>query len=113
PRAARGPGRTLRGHDELAEVVVRIARYDTTFHLLGQTRVTEVDGTAARAETYCVAHHWRALEGRTEDTVLYIRYEDDYRLGADGAWRLRARRLHEDARQVHEERGPVGRVVAP
>jgi len=103
---ARGGGqagpRVLRGHGELVQVIERIARYDRTFHLLGQTLVESAGEGVARAETYCVAHHWLASEDGVEDTVLYIRYEDTYRPGTDGAWRLAERRLHEDAREARD-----------
>lgn len=92
-----GEPRVLRGHDELAQVVERIGRYDRTFHLLGQTLVDNVDEGVAKAETYCIAHHWLAGENGEDDMVLYIRYEDEYRRGDDGSWRITARRLHEDA----------------
>ena len=112
---ARGPdteARVLRGHSELAAVIERIARYDRTFHLLGQTRLEWAEGMVAKAETYCVAHHWLTTEERHEDTVLYIRYEDTYRLGDDGEWRFTERSLHEEAREVRDVTGSQHGAVA-
>ena len=102
---SRGPGVepvVLRGHGELAQVIERIGRYDRTFHLLGQTALGSAAGDIARAETYCVAHHWLATGDLVEDTVLHIRYEDEYRRGGDGEWRLSTRRLTEDAREIRD-----------
>jgi hypothetical protein len=112
---ARGEGsgpRVLRGHDELAQVIERIGRFDRTFHLLGQTLVEEVDGDGARGETYCVAHHWLGAGDRVEDTVMFIRYEDTYARTAGGDWRLAERRLHEDAREIRDVTA-WGRVAGP
>src|SRR5947209_7068456 len=47
---------TRRGHDELGDVTELIARYDTTFHFIGNTRY-EIDGDRATGEVYCLAHH--------------------------------------------------------
>lgn len=112
---SRGPGaepRVLHGHAELAQVVERIGRYDRTFHLLGQTRLESAGEGVARAETYCAAHHWLTTGDRLEDNVLYIRYEDTYRLCEDGAWRFTERRLHEDGRETHRVTTPAGGAVA-
>ena len=113
---SRGPGagpRVLRGYAELAQVVERIGRYDRTFHLLGQTRLEDAGDGVARAETYCVAHHWLTRGDRLEDTVLHIRYEDTYRLGDDGEWRFTERRLHEDGRETHRVTAQTEGPVAP
>ena len=112
----RGPGaepRVLRGHDQLAQVVERIGRYDRTFHLLGQTVLESTGDGVARAETYCVAHHWLTTGDSVEDTVLHIRYEDTYRLCDDGRWRFTERRLHEDARETRRVSAPTEGAAAP
>lgn len=100
--SAGGPA-VLRGHDELARVVERIARYDRTFHMLGQV---VVDASGAGGEVYCIAHHWRATGDGTEHMVMYIRYEDEYRRGPDGDWCIATRTLHVDGREVQHEPGP-------
>ena len=108
-----GPGsepRVLRGHGELSQVIERIGRYDRTFHVVGQTLMQGTGDSTARAETYCVAHHWLTDGDRLGDTVLYIRYEDAYRLGDDGEWRFTERRLHEDGREARDV--PVRRAGA-
>ena len=47
---------TRRGHAELADITERIARYDKTFHFVGNARY-EIDGDRATGEVYCLAHH--------------------------------------------------------
>lgn len=99
-----GPGSpsTLRGHDELAGVVERIARYDRTFHFVGQALLEPINDDVTRGEVYCTAHHWRAAGDRTQDRVMYIRYADEYRRGTDGVWRIAERMLHVDAVDTHD-----------
>jgi hypothetical protein len=90
----------LRGHDELALVVERIRRYDTTFHQLGQHTFAAVGDGAARGEVYCVAHHWRNKAGRREHKIMYIRYVDEYRRDGDNGWRIAARTVRIDATET-------------
>jgi hypothetical protein len=99
-----GSASVLRGHAELARVIDRIQRYDRTFHLLGQT-VLDAGADRARGEVYCVAHHWRTTDGGVTDTVLYIRYDDEYRPDATGEWRIATRVLHLDGREVRDVTG--------
>ena len=69
-----------------------LARYDRTFHLVGQIRHWVEDGVV-RGETYCVAHHFTGADGEgVRDRVLYIRYRDECRR-EDGAWRFARREL--------------------
>lgn len=100
PRDGTGDATTLCGHGELARVVERIARYDTTFHCLGQSSIERVDDATATGEVYCVAHHWRMVDDRREHMTMYIRYADAYRWGTDGEWRITARALYVDARET-------------
>jgi ketosteroid isomerase-like protein len=87
-------GQVLKGHDEIGKVTEAIARYDRTFHFLGQSAYEPPDegldlrGTA-RGEVYCIAHHWTA--GRPKWT-MYIRYQDVY-LQNDAGWLISARRV--------------------
>src|SRR4029079_5642277 len=64
-----------------------LARYDLTFHVIGNHRV-ELDGDQATGSTYCFAHH---VTG-TDDHVMAIRYEDTYRRDGDG-WKIVERHL--------------------
>lgn len=93
-----GLTRELRGHDQLASIVERIARYPTTFHLLGQSSY-EIAGAEATGEVYCVAHH-RLPRDESATEVMYIRYLDRYRRGADDVWRIATRRVVVDWRET-------------
>jgi SnoaL-like domain len=95
PSEAPEPRGTRRGRDELADVITLIARYDTTFHMLGNSRY-DVAGDTASGEVYCIAHHLDANpsnegDART-DRVMFIRYRDEYGLGEQG-WRIIERRV--------------------
>ena len=80
------------GRAAIAAGVSGLARYDRTFHFVGQIRHWAEDG-AVRGETYCVAHHFTDAGGAgTQDRVLYIRYRDECRR-EDGAWRFARREL--------------------
>jgi hypothetical protein len=72
---------------DLERIPTGLARYDQTFHFVGNHRV-QVDGDEASGDTYCIAHH---LTGK-DDYVMHIRYEDTYVRTADG-WRIRTRDL--------------------
>jgi hypothetical protein len=104
PAESEEPTSQLVGHPELAGVTERIGKYDRTYHLLGNSRF-EVSGDTARGEVYCVAHHLTRASGGDTDDVMYIRYQDDARRGADGVWRIAERRLRVD----WTDRQPVGR----
>lgn len=102
PSESPTPNRTRRGRHELADVIGLIARYDRTFHLIGNSRY-DVTGDTATGEVYCVAHHvapanesgpgpgpGSAAPGT--DRVMYIRYHDEY-ARRDGGWRIVERRV--------------------
>jgi hypothetical protein len=78
---------TMQMLDDIARIPTGLARYDKTFHLIGNHRVN-VDGDTATGETYCIAHHVKG----TDDYVMTIRYEDQYLRTADG-WRVQQRDL--------------------
>lgn len=104
------PRVTMAGHDRIGMVIELIARYDRTFHVLGQSAYEaaadgadgsdgsdgsdESDGEAT-GEVYCVAHHF-SPEG--DDLVMYIRYEDRY-ARRDGGWLITTRQVIVDATQ--------------
>jgi uncharacterized protein (TIGR02246 family) len=92
-------GRGIRtGLTEIRTAMERLHRYDATFHMLGQSRVAGGPDTAS-GETYCDAHHLlvEPAEGgeRRTDTVMKIRYADDF-VRTDDGWRIAVRRLHTD-----------------
>jgi hypothetical protein len=80
------------GHAALARRPDAVARWAKTFHFLGQSTYEIGDGVAT-GEVYCVAHHFApAPGGGATDYVMFIRYQDRYRLGSDGEWRIEDRR---------------------
>jgi ketosteroid isomerase-like protein len=93
---------TFRSHAELARVIELIDRYDKTFHFVGQVLI-DVDGDrAARGEVYCTAYHWREEQRLLHRKVMYIRYRDEYRCGADGHWRIATRTVQTDRTETEE-----------
>jgi ketosteroid isomerase-like protein len=72
-------------------IAASLDRYDRTLHVVGNHRAT-VDGDDATGLTYCFAHHVLG----TDDHVMAIRYEDTYRRGGDGQWRIVERHLRLD-----------------
>jgi hypothetical protein len=85
---------TRSGHGELADVTELIARYDTTFHFIGNARY-EIDGDRATGEVYCLAHHLTPDRHGGTDYVMLIRYQDTYSR-RDGRWGIDERRLVTD-----------------
>ncbi len=99
PRQLDVLARRVSGHDELGRVTEAIARYERTFHLVGQSTY-DIDGDRATGEVYCIAHH---LDGDT-DFVMFIRYEDEY-TRRDGRWAIEVRRLRNEWNEVHAVEG--------
>ena len=85
----------MRGHAELAKVPQFITVYPKTYHFLGQSSY-DVQGDEATGETYCIAHHLSPTRHGGDDYVMHIRYEDRYRTGDDGAWRIAERAVRID-----------------
>lgn len=79
-----------RGRQQIAKAVGRLARVDSSFHLVANHTVT-VDGDEGHGEVYCIAHHLTVGEdGEGVDLVMYIRYLDRYRRDG-GVWRFAER----------------------
>jgi 3-phenylpropionate/cinnamic acid dioxygenase small subunit len=74
--------------DALASLERAFARYDRTMHCLS-TQQVEVDGDAARAETYCVAYHVRPDGAHLTTGVRYL----DELVRTHTGWRIRRRRV--------------------
>ena len=72
--------------DALASLEGAFARYDRTMHCMS-TQLVEIDGDAARAETYCVAHHVRPDGGHFATGVRYL----DALVRTRAGWRIRQR----------------------
>jgi hypothetical protein len=81
--------------------------YAATQHFMGNMLV-EVDGERARAETYAVAYHRKALaDGSGKDDVFGIRYVDRFER-RDGDWKIAHRVVATEWRRVDSV--PVGKV---
>jgi len=88
------PGRVDRRVDrtELASTFDHLIRdYDATTYLNGQSAIA-VDGDAASAEAYCLAHHLTQEDGERVLTVMAIRYLDTF-VRTDEGWRIARRDL--------------------
>ena len=99
------PRGTTEGRENIARAFGGLARYDHTFHQLGQIRVwalesesqsepDSADPSTAHGLVYCTAHHFT---GDT-DHVMFIRYHDiyvrdDLVQATANAWRFQERRL--------------------
>ncbi len=94
PRGAEAPSGELSGRVDIAAAIERLDRYAATLHVVAN-HYASVEGDAATAEVYCLAHHLvDGADGQT-DHVMLIRYFDRYRRTADG-WRFVARELQVD-----------------
>ena len=95
---------TRRGHTELAAITELIARYDKTFHFVGNARY-EIDGDRATGEVYCLAHHLTPNRHGGTDYVMLIRYQDTYSR-RDGRWGIDERRLITDWTELRTANRP-------
>jgi hypothetical protein len=86
------PVSDLSGHDEIGTVPQLIGVYPKTFHFIGNATYEISDGRAT-GEVYCVAHHLTPDRHGGTAYLMYIRYQDAYRAGPDGEWRIADRRV--------------------
>lgn len=66
----------------LDRLVAGVERYGVTMHTVGN-QLLELDGDSARTETDLVARHFGDPDGRKEELVLGVRYEDQLRRDGD------------------------------
>ena len=83
-----------------------LPRFAVTQHFMGNLFV-EVDGEAARAETYAVAYHRLEGEDGGKDDVFGIRYVDRFER-RDGEWRIAHRVVATEWRRVDPV--PAGKI---
>lgn len=102
------PTGELHGHEQLAEVVVRIARYPKTFHLLGQSSY-DLASSRATGEVHCLARHLLPPGDEPGTLVMHVRYLDRYGRDGSGDWRIDERRVVVDWRETVPHRGVVPR----
>ncbi|MBT6275240.1 MAG: nuclear transport factor 2 family protein [Chromatiales bacterium] len=85
-----------------------LPQFVATQHFMGNMLI-EVEGSLARAETYAVAYHRKALpDGSGKDDVFGIRYLDRFER-RNGEWKIGHRVVATEWRRV--EPIPVGRVT--
>ena len=66
------PSMELNRREDLASVFDELKKYEATTHFMGQSTVI-LDGDRATGETYCIAHHVSASEGkRTLLLLLFV-----------------------------------------
>jgi hypothetical protein len=100
------PGRSepffeLRGSEELKTLLERLARYQRTWHFVGN-HLSSFHEDSATGRTSCMAHHLAEDEDGWFCRVAAVDYEDDYVLTAAG-WRFSSRVI----RRVWAERRPA------
>ena len=88
----------LVGVERIVRGLATVERYRATFHAV-HNQTLELDADAATGETYCVANHLLERDGRSFKLDWGIRYQDRYRRGKDGAWRIARRELIVDWEQ--------------
>ena len=88
----------LVGVEQILRGLRSVERYRATFHAV-HNQTLDIAGDEAAGETYCVAKHLLERDGRPVKLDWGIRYQDRYRRGADGAWRLARRELIVDWEQ--------------
>ena len=81
------PSQTIVGRANLGPVFDNLREYEATTHFNGQSTVG-LDGAVATGESYCIAHHVQAANGRSL-MVASIRYLDTFVKEA-GRWFFRA-----------------------
>lgn len=87
----------LKGHKGIATALKAIRRWPRTFHLLAQG-LYSVEGASATGEIYCTAHHFTSVQaGEGRDLVMYIRYQDRYRIDGNESWRITHRTVRVEA----------------
>jgi ketosteroid isomerase-like protein len=89
------PVNEMRGHEQIGKVPEFITIYPKTYHVLGQSTYELGDGVAT-GEVYCMAHHLSPDRHGGTNYVMFIRYDDRYRRGDDGEWRIETRRVNID-----------------
>ena len=85
------PSMELNRREELAPVFDELNKYDATTHFMGQSTVV-LDGDRATGETYCIAHHVSAFEGKRTLFIASLRYYDVF-AKVEGKWLFAERKI--------------------
>jgi SnoaL-like domain len=88
------PSMELNRREDLAPVFDDLNKYEATTHFNGQSTVV-LDGDRATGETYCIAHHVSASDGKRTLFIASIRYYDTF-AKIDGMWFFAERKLMVD-----------------
>ena len=88
------PSMELNRREELAPVFDELNKYEATTHFIGQSTVV-LNGDRATGETYCIAHHVSASEGKRTLFIASIRYYDVF-AKVEGKWLFAERKLMVD-----------------
>jgi len=88
------PSMELNRREDLAPVFGELNKYEATTHFMGQSTVV-LNGDRATGETYCIAHHVSASEGKRTLYIASIRYYDVF-AKVEGKWLFAERKLMVD-----------------
>ena len=91
---SKNPSMEFKRRDDLAPVFDELNKYEVTTHFMGQSTVV-LDGDRATGETYCIAYHVSASEGKRTLFIASIRYYDVF-TKVDGKWLFAERKLMVD-----------------
>lgn len=89
----------------------RMARYDSTMHLIGNQFV-ELRGDEASSETYTIAYHRFAGDDGPSVLSVAVRYLDTVVRTSEG-WRIRSRRVVPEWQRYDEVFVPAEGAYAP
>jgi ketosteroid isomerase-like protein len=85
------PSMELHRREDLAPVFNDLNQYQATTHFMGQSTVV-LEGDRATGETYCIAHHVKAAQGKKTLFVASLRYYDVFSK-IDGRWFFAERKI--------------------
>jgi hypothetical protein len=91
---AEKPSMELNRQEDLAPVFDELNKYEATTHFMGQSTVV-LDGDRATGETYCIAHHVSASEGKRTLFIASLCYYDVF-ARVEGKWLFAERKLMVD-----------------
>jgi ketosteroid isomerase-like protein len=89
----------LNRREDLAPVFDELNKYEATTHFMGQSTVI-LDGDRATGETYCIAHHVSASEGKRTLFIASLRYYDVF-AKVEGKWLIAERKIMVDWTDTH------------
>jgi SnoaL-like protein len=84
----------LNRREDLVPVFDELNKYEATTHFMGQSTVV-LDGNRATGETYCIAHHLSASEGKRTLLIASLRYYDVF-AKVEGKWLFAERKIMVD-----------------